>query len=101
MVAWSTVEELEERVGGQVRSRRLAAGRTVEDVAWEAGVASKTVQNLERGRGSSLATLIKVLRALGAEDWLETLTPDEPVSPLAVLEAARGEASRQRGRRRG
>lgn len=100
---WSTVEELESRVGEQVRARRLRANRTVENVAAEAGVAPRTVQNLERGRGSTVATLVKVLRAVNAEDWLDTLAPPEPVSPIAVLEATRVQqpgrqrASRSRG----
>lgn len=98
---WSTVEELEVRVGQQIRDRRLRANRTIDDVASEAGVAPKTLQNLERGRGSSLATLAKVLRALGAEDWLDTLTPAEPVSPIAVLEAARGSQPRRRASQAG
>ncbi len=96
---WATVKELEARVGEQVRTRRLRANRTADDVAAEAGVAPKTVQNLERGRGSSVATLVKVLRALDAEDWLDTLAPDEPVSPIAVLEATREPRGRQRARR--
>lgn len=88
---WSTVEELEGRLGEQVRARRLRANRTIDDVASEAGVAPRTVQNLERGRGSSVATLAKVLRALGTEGWLDTLTPPETVSPIAMLESSRGQ----------
>lgn len=97
---WLTVEELEASVGEQVRARRLRANRTMEDVASHAEVAAKTVQNLERGRGSTVATLVKVLRALDAEDWLQTLDPDEPVSPIAVLEATHSQRpGRQRARR--
>lgn len=97
---WSTVEELEARVGEQVRALRLRANRTMEEVAAQAGVAAKTVQNLERGRGSTVATLVKVLRAMDAEDWLETLALDEPTSPIAVLEATRSQRpGRQRARR--
>lgn len=99
MGLWSTVEELEVRFGAQVRARRLRANRTVEDLAAEAGVAPRTVQNLERGRGSSVSTLVKVLRALDAEDWLDTLAPEEPISPIAVLHAARQQRGRQRARR--
>ena len=91
----------------QVRARRLRADRTVEDLAAHAEVAAKTVQNLERGRWSTLATLVRVLRAPDAEDWLHTLTSDEPVSPIAVLAVthaqrpARQRAGRQRaGRQR-
>jgi len=97
---WTTVQELETSIGAQVRTRRLRANQTIEEVATQAGVAQKTVQNLERGRGSTVATLVKVLRAIDAEDWLETLAPDELVSPIAVLEAARSmQPKRQRARR--
>jgi len=96
---WETVEELEGRVGAQVRARRLRSNRTVQDVAAEAGIAAETVQNLEHGRGSSVSTLIKVLRALDSESWLDTLSPVEPVSPIAVLEASRRRTGRQRARR--
>lgn len=99
---WLTTVELEERIGVQVRARRLRATRTIREVAAEAGVTPKTVQNLERGRGSSVATLVKVLRALGAEDWLDTLAPPEPISPIAVLEASRApRVGRRRARRPG
>jgi len=97
---WSTVSEVEASVGEQVRARRLRANRTVNDLAAHAEVAPKTVQNLERGRGSTLATLVRVLRALDAEDWLHTLTPDEPVSPIAVLAATHAQRpARQRASR--
>lgn len=96
---WTTVEEQEQRLGAQVRERRLRRNRTVAEVAADAGVAPKTLQNLELGRGSSLATLVKVLRALDAEEWLDTLTPPEPVSPIAILEAARRSSPRRRASR--
>lgn len=87
---WSTVEELEQRLGDQVRRIRLGRDATVEQTAERAGVSARTVQNLERGRGSTLATLVKVLRALDAEEWLTTLAePDETISPMALLEGGR------------
>lgn len=96
---WMTSHELEQRVGAQVRDRRLRADLTVDEVASRAEVSAKTVQNLEHGRGSTLSTLIKVLRALDAEHWLDTLAPPEPISPIAVLDAARTTPRRQRARR--
>jgi len=86
---WSTVDELEEHLGEQVRTLRLRADLTIEELAAEAGVAVKTVHNVERGKGSTLATVVRILRALGVENWLSTLAPAEPVSPIAVLEASR------------
>lgn len=96
---WATAEELEQRVGEQVRERRLRANRTVAEVARRADVSPKTIQNLEHGRGSTLTTFIKVLRALDAEDWLESLTPPEPISPIAILEAERSKHRRRRASR--
>ncbi len=100
---WKTVEEAERDLGEQVRTRRLRADRTAQDVATEAGVSTKTVLNLERGQGSTITSLVKVLRALGADDWLETLTPPEVVSPIAVVESARraDRPRRRAGRSRG
>lgn len=84
---WRTVEELEDEFGSQIRGVRLSRNATVEQVAERAGVSPKTVQNLEAGRGSSLTTLVKVLRALDKEAWLTTLDdPTQIVSPMALLE---------------
>lgn len=97
---WATVEELEMQLGEQVRVRRLRADRTADEVADDAGVATKTLLNLERGKGSTLTTLVKVLRALDAEDWLASLAPPAVVSPIAVLEASRSQPTPRRRVRR-
>ena len=81
---WATVEELEGLVGAQIRQRRLQRNLTLDQVADQAGLARRTVQNLEHGHGSTIATLVKVLRVLDADDWLTTLTPPEPISPVAL-----------------
>ena len=52
-----------------------------------ADIAPKSLQNLEAGRGSTLATLIKIVRALDREDWLESL--DEGVGELSPMEQLR------------
>lgn len=97
---WATVEELELQVGAQVRALRLRTNRTADEVAADAGVATKTLLNLERGQGSTLTTLVKVLRALDAEDWLASLAPPAPISPVAVLEASRVNPTQRRRVRR-
>ncbi len=93
---WATVEELEGSLGDQVRQRRLRRDMTVARLAERAGVTPKTVLTLEHGRGSTLTTLIKVLRALDAEEWLATLTPAEPVSPIALRDQLKGRQRRRR-----
>lgn len=98
---WKTAAEIEKEIGSQLRARRLRANRTAADVAAEAGVATKTLLNLERGQGSTLMTLVKVLRAVGAEEWLDQLAPPaEVVSPIAVFAvASRPQRVRSRARR--
>lgn len=84
---------MERAIGQQVRALRLATNLSQEALAGNANVSLSSVKSLERGDGSTLATLIKVLRALDSLDWLTTLYPEPAVSPMALL---RQEQSRQR-----
>jgi transcriptional regulator with XRE-family HTH domain len=73
-------------MGTDVRRLRLAQGLTQVELAERANVSLSAVKYLEGGRGSSLATLIRVARSLGRADWLSSLAPAEPsVSPIALL----------------
>lgn len=96
-----TIPEWEAHVGQQIRELRLRAERTQQDVADAANISVSALSLLERGHGTSLATLIAVVRALGRSDWLDTLAPPQEFSPLAALEARRqqDQKRRQRGRR--
>jgi len=59
------------------------------------------LRNLESGNGSSLRTLILVLRILGREQWLETITPVPTINPLMVTRQAkpRQRASKPRSKK--
>lgn len=92
----STVDELEVRLGERIRSLRLAQNIDQATVAERAGVGLRTVKNLEAGRGSSTATLVSVVRALGRLDWLDALAPQVAVSPLRLLTQERAAAAPQR-----
>lgn len=89
----ASTDEMEHAIGQQVRALRLAINLSQEALAGNANVSLSSVKSLERGDGSTLATLIKVLRALDSLDWLTTLYPEPAVSPMALL---RQEQSRQR-----
>lgn len=84
-----TVREWEAEVGRQVRELRLRSNRPQSDLARAANVSVSTLAALEHGSGSSLSTLVAVVRALGRDDWLEELAPPQPISPLAVLDEQR------------
>jgi len=85
MATRRTVEQWEAHVGGQARTLRLRADLTQEQLAHNADVSVSTIHHLESGDGTSLATLVKVARALGRADWLEELAPPVTVSPMQLL----------------
>jgi transcriptional regulator with XRE-family HTH domain len=74
-------------LGGMLRAHRVGQGHTQVEMARLAGVGQSTLQHLEAGDGATLTTLVKVVRALGAEEWLSALAPPaEPtVSPMQLL----------------
>lgn len=96
-IAKST-DEWEVELGQQARALRLRRNLDQQALAEQAGVGLTALKNLESGKGSSVKTLIKVLRALGRASWLETLSPAVSISPMRMLKSkpARSRASRPR-----
>ncbi len=94
----STTAEWEIELGMQLRALRLRQELDQIQLADRAGVALNAVKNLEGGKGATLTSFIKVLRALGRTDWLRTLAPSVSISPLQMLKTRqpRQRASRQR-----
>ncbi|HEY3924097.1 MAG TPA: helix-turn-helix transcriptional regulator [Acidothermaceae bacterium] len=82
-----TVGEWEVQLGRQVRAARVARGIDQVALAARANVSLATLSNLERGKGSTLKTLVAVARALGRTEWLETFAPEITVSPMQMLRA--------------
>ena len=82
-----TVEEWERHLGEQIRTVRVANGLDQTTLAALANVSVATLSNLERGKGSSLKTVIAVVKALRRSDWLQALAPPVTVSPLQMLRA--------------
>jgi transcriptional regulator with XRE-family HTH domain len=86
-----STEEWESRVGEQIRELRLSSALDQSQLAEAADVSVGAVKNLEQGRGSSLKTLLRVVRALGRTDWLLELAPPIGVSPIELLRSGRRE----------
>lgn len=82
---WGT-QRWEQHLGEQVRRARQREQYSQSDLAKRANVNRNSVSALERGQGSSLATLIRVVRALGLTNWLDELAPDTGPSPLELLQ---------------
>ena len=93
-----TVNEWEAEVGDQLRALRLRANLDQRTLAEQAGIGLTALKNLESGKGATVKTLIKMLRALDRVAWLATLAPAVSISPLQMLKAkpVRQRASRPR-----
>ena len=97
-MAIKTSMQLAAGLGEQLRALRLRQDVDQQQLAARAGVALNAVKNLESGKGGTVRSLLKVLRALGREDWLDALSPQVSISPLQALtrKAARQRASRKK-----
>ena len=93
----STVAEWEEQFGGAVRRLRQARRLTQVELAERANVSLSALKNLERGRGSSLSSVVRVARALGRAEWLDSFAPAE--SAFSPMEMLRENAAASRPRR--
>ncbi len=77
--AFQTPEELQLALGE--RLRRLRLSRNLD----QRTTAEKALRNLETGRGSTVESLLRVLKALDRLDGLDALAPEVSVDPLALL----------------
>lgn len=84
-----STDDWEQALGGAVRAARLAADLDQVTLADAAGVSLGALKNLEGGKGSSVRTLVRVVRALDRTEWLQALAPPVAVSPLAALAQVR------------
>jgi transcriptional regulator with XRE-family HTH domain len=99
MIDSMTTEEWEMTLGRHLRNLRLRQNVDQRRLAEQAGVALNVVKNLETGKGATVTSLVKVLRALGRADWMDSLAPAVSISPLQMLKAkpSRQRASRAKG----
>ncbi len=80
-----TVQEWEKEFGLQIRDLRLRRNLGQVELARRAGTALNVVKNLEAGKGSTMSSLIKLLRVLGNAEWLLSLAPEISISPLQMI----------------
>lgn len=97
MTSRLTISERASELGQVLREIRLRQNMDQRQLAERADVALNSVKRLETGKGTTVESFIKVLRALGREEWLESLAPRVTVSPLQMLKA--GRSTRQRASR--
>jgi len=78
----------EELIGETIRRLRIRKGLPLEDVAAKANLSPVSVRALELGRGSTLGTMLKVLKALDEVgfflDWAEKSFVTSPIQALRI-----------------
>ena len=96
--ATDTTKEILREVGARLRGFRLRQNVTQADLAETAGVGHATVKRAEAGESIRLETIVKILRALGRVEALDSFLPEPLVSPIQLVEQR--DRGRQRARQR-
>jgi transcriptional regulator with XRE-family HTH domain len=91
-----TTRELEAELGELLRAARLRQNISQDRLSDQAGVALGSIRNLENGQGATVATLVRMVRALKLDGWLSGLQPVVSISPMRMLKAKQ---PRQRARK--
>lgn len=83
--SFSAPKELQELLGERLKRLRLNRNLDQRTTAEKAGISEKALRNLESGRGSTVETLLRVLKALDYLQGLDMLAPEISVNPLDLL----------------
>ncbi len=94
--ATDTTTEVLREIGARLRGLRLQQNVTQADLAELAGVGHATVKRAEVGESVRMETIVKMLRALGRIEALDSFLPAPLVSPIQLAEQR--ERERQRAR---
>ncbi len=87
--AFASPQQLEEQLGANIRALRLERNIDQATIASRAGVSLNALKHLESGQGSTVKTLVRVLRALGREEWIKTIAPVATINPLTMPRSAK------------
>jgi len=83
----------EKKIGETIRRLRIRKGLPLEEVAARVSLSPISVRALELGRGSTLSTLLKVLKAIDEVSFiLSWVESSNEISPMQALRDARKQA---------
>ena len=72
----ATTDEVLAEIGQRLQRYRLQQNRTVADLAADAGISQRTASRAEAGENPTLATVVRILRALDA--WMRSTRSSRP-----------------------
>src|SRR5215467_3545953 len=77
---------LQAALGERIQKLRLSRNLDQRTTADKAGISHRALVNLEAGRGSTVETLLRTLKALDYLQGIEAIAPEITVDPLALLD---------------
>jgi transcriptional regulator with XRE-family HTH domain len=83
-LSFRTPAELQVLLGEQLQRLRVSRNLNQHTAAEKAGVSEKSLRNLEAGRGSTVETLLRTLKALDSLEGINMLAPEATVNPLEL-----------------
>jgi len=82
---FQTPDELQSALGERLKRLRLNRNLDQKSTAEKAGISERALRNLESGNGSTVETLLRVLKALDYLQGIAMLAPEPSVNPLDLL----------------
>jgi transcriptional regulator with XRE-family HTH domain len=86
---FSSLAELQISLGRRMRQLRLSRNVDQRTTAEKAGISERALRKLETGRGSTVETLLRTLKALDYVQGIDILAPEVTVNPLALLRSSK------------
>ena len=77
-------EAVQAMLGKRLKRERLNQNITQEVLAKQASISRRTLVAAEKGEGTTLETLIRLLRGLGKLEQLDQFLPEPPISPIQL-----------------
>ncbi len=99
-LAFSAPKELQQLLGERIKRLRLNRNLDQLTTSEKAGVSEKALRYLEAGRGSTVETLLRVLKALDYLQGLDLLVPEASINPLQLLRQSKTPRRARRPRKR-
>ena len=82
---FKTPDELQSTFGKRLKRLRLDSNLGQRTTAEKAGISERALRNLESGHGSTVETLLRVLKALDYLQGIDMLAPEPSINPLDLL----------------
>lgn len=80
-----TNNRIELEIGKRIKGHRLKRNITQLELANKTGLSRVSISKIERGKGSTLSSLIEILRMLDLLQNIERLIPEIEISPIELI----------------